>query len=61
MILLPRRFRSSVASPPAVRVGLPSNTVAELVEQSPDVLTPLLTTTLDTGGRTWIRPTPTPR
>jgi hypothetical protein len=59
--LLPRRFRSSVASLPAVRVGFLSSTVAELVERCADVLTPLLTMTLDTGGRAWSRPPPTTR
>lgn len=53
MNLLPRRFRFSVAPLPAVRVGLSSNTPAELVERCPDVLTPMLTTGLNDPGRAW--------
>jgi hypothetical protein len=51
--LLPRRFRSSVASLPSVRVGLPSNIEAKPFEQPAIVLTRMLTTTMDNPGPAW--------
>jgi hypothetical protein len=55
--LLPRRFRSSGAMRPAVRVGLPSSLVAELGEwygqAAGGLLTRMLTTGLDDHGQAW--------